>query len=162
MEDLDCFRPGIGIWVCRVDIAGSAAVSKGPDLDCIACPFHSNNTPTSTVETGAVAASTRVFYDTSGGPCASSGVVVAIVVQHLTSACVVRIDLAARTSIMKDGDSVIPVVDTFNDIDLTIVRPILSQGPVSGPETTSRSWHMADISNPEALCPSCRALNAHR
>lgn len=63
---------------------------------------------------------------------------------------------------MESRNSVVSVVDALNDIDFTIVWPVLAQCPESRPETAGAGRHMVEVGNPKTFVPSLGAFETDR
>ena len=128
------------------DVGGDGSTVPGPDLDGIGGPLHNVDTTVSVVEGITVRGGTGVNTATVVGV---SGVAVGSGGGRALDGTIVG-DGAASGGV--EGDDVGGLgVDTLDDINLTVVGPVSTDGPEGGPRTAVTAGHVVKVKDEETV-----------
>lgn len=122
------------VRICTSSAVGNVVTAEKPDIDGGASPFHSIYTAFGSIETISIGGWTALLDSTTS-------MSLAIFVDHGAASTRVQRHCVGRL-----------VVDAFDDVDLTVTRPIGSGHPESRPDTARRSRHMLEIEHNKSMC----------
>lgn len=134
-----------GIGVAAGKRSRNLASREEPDLDKGVSPLHSIHTTTRLIERIARAAIGSLDYtsDRAGSLATLRG-------RESTRHVVAARDIAGAAGV-KDDFVCLLQVDTLNDINLTVVGPVLTDGPEGGPCAANTTRHVLDIDDIQSL-----------
>lgn len=146
-----CRRVAPRTWVGirSRDVSGNLSVSgEEPDLDRLARPLRRVDTTTNVVKRVAVQLSLIIGVGAPFRP-VTRGVAVSL------------LKAAARACVKGVSSRLVPVYP-LDDINLSIVRPSVTERPIRSPDPASRRRHMGDIGDEQALGISVLSVDPRR
>lgn len=127
------------------DGLGDVAAREVPDLEEISSPLHGIHTATVLVEgvSGRALVALDHTADGAGGISTLAG-------GHVAEHFVIAADIA-RAAGVEDNLVRLVLVDTLNDIDFAVMRPVGANRPERGPRSTDAAGHVCEVDNIQAL-----------
>lgn len=149
VEESGRLSPSSRVRVGAGQVGRNIAVGEEEDLDEVIGPFHGVDTAVVAVESVTVRGSVSRVNTTAGVFALASGLGVAVAGGNLTTEARV-VDAAAIRSVQGHGIAAL-LVDTLDDIDLSVVGPVGADGPESRPGATDGAGHVGKVKNEQAL-----------